>query len=421
MNSRMFSVLLIALAACSQFKEFDGEADATEASVSEDAPLSETVVADAAGNDTAEDGASADAATDAADPCSAACGIGAVCVDGGCDRVTDISSVSQHTCALRSGGHVVCWGSNNSFQLGHQGPGLPIAGVDDATNIATGSYFSCFRRTGGGVGCVGSITAVTATDSQVAGITDAVEVAGGAGYACVRHSTGAVSCWGDNLYGQIGDGTVENVRRAPVASLGIVDADMIALGWMVSCARRRSGQLLCWGYPSLGDGAPAHSVPMPTVVAGVTDVHGLCLGRQHVCVLHSDGTVDCWGSSSNGQLGTGTAGTTINTPVRLPGVTDAVEVSCGGRHTCVRTRSGQVLCTGSNNNGQIGDGTNVDRSTLVPVTGVTGAIRVAAADDHTCALLGSGQVFCWGANEYGQLGDGRTIDSAVPVRVVGLP
>ena len=47
--------------------------------------------------------------------------------------------------------------------------------------------------------------------------------------------------------------------------------------------------------------------------------------------------------------------------------------------------------------------------------------RLAAGVDHTCALRSGGRVMCWGSNQRGQLGDGTTAQALAPLAVLDLP
>lgn len=147
----------------------------------------------------------------------------------------------------------------------------------------------------------------------------------------------------------------------------------------------------------------------------------LATGWNHTCVITSKGGVMCWGSNDNGQLGDGSR-TERTRPVSVKNLTvPAVAVTAGWGHTCILTEEGGVKCWGRNKYGELGDGTNQRSSEPVDVSGLaSGVVAIAAGDDHTCAVNAQGGVKCWGYNNFGQLGDGTTETRNVPVDIPRL-
>jgi alpha-tubulin suppressor-like RCC1 family protein len=144
-------------------------------------------------------------------------------------------------------------------------------------------------------------------------------------------------------------------------------------------------------------------------------------GRYHNCALQTSGSVLCWGTNEAGQLGDGTLTDKPN-PVAVLGLTNAVAVSAGGQYACALKTTGSVVCWGSNQYGELGDGTLVGKSAPVAVSGLTDAIALSAGDTHACALRASGAVACWGTNGLvGQLGNATAgATQSRPVSVIGL-
>jgi alpha-tubulin suppressor-like RCC1 family protein len=141
-------------------------------------------------------------------------------------------------------------------------------------------------------------------------------------------------------------------------------------------------------------------------------------GSFHSCAVVSDG-IRCWGYNGNGRLGNNT-NTQSTTAVPVFGNPAALQVAAGVDHSCAVLSGGVVKCWGHNGFGQLGsDTTNTaapspagERWAPTDVTGIDGnaasALAISAGEYFTCALMGNpaGQVWCWGRNEQGQLGRG---------------
>ena len=241
----------------------------------------------------------------------------------------------------------------------------------------------------------------------------------------------AVWCWGRNQARQLGDGTLES-RPRPVRALSFVRAAAVAAGYAHTCAisvvqpatatvAAAGGKIWCWGNNedlqlglALGSGvAPISDGEDPVIVPGLPDeAVELVAGWSHTCARFVDRSVWCWGKNTVGQLGRGTTDPDGQLAQRVDGLGDVVQLAARGDATCARERSGTVHCWGGNDSFQLGDGTNVDRSTPTPVVNVA-ARWITMGVYHACAVTTAGQYTCWGDNSAGELGDGTTNDRMV--------
>lgn len=71
------------------------------------------------------------------------------------------------------------------------------------------------------------------------------------------------------------------------------------------CAIMTDATLRCWGpmFFARGDGEAKHEdLREPVAIDGITDVVALAEGSGHTCVTRTDGEVLCWGSNAQGQV-----------------------------------------------------------------------------------------------------------------------
>ncbi|EPS97820.1 hypothetical protein FOMPIDRAFT_1127748 [Fomitopsis schrenkii] len=144
------------------------------------------------------------------------------------------------------------------------------------------------------------------------------------------------------------------------------------------------------------------------------------LGNRHTAFLHSSAKVSGIGSNKKSQL------------ALLDSIEGARGVACTWNGTYVLTRCGsedQVVATGSNSHGQLGQATaepcgDLRRVDFPSSTGPRRILKLACGSEHVLCLVeaidGEGtrrEVWGWGWNEHGNLGTGATEDVHAPLRI----
>jgi alpha-tubulin suppressor-like RCC1 family protein len=149
-------------------------------------------------------------------------------------------------------------------------------------------------------------------------------------------------------------------------------------------------------------------------LTGIVELEAAKIYNAHACARNANQVV-CWGSNPNGQLGPGiVVGTFSSTPVVVTGLPGNVQqLAVANAHTCALATGGGIYCWGANANGELGNNSTTSSATpqFVSITAATDMI--AAGSSFTCANTYAG-VRCWGLNSSGQLGDGTTTTKLTP-------
>jgi alpha-tubulin suppressor-like RCC1 family protein len=222
--------------------------------------------------------------------------------------------------------------------------------------------------------------------------------------------------WGSNLWGQLGNGSLGD-SRVPVSVIrtgGLAGKCVVTVG-----AAEDFGIALCAdGAVASWSDARGGGVPVLTQLSGA--------GAGTSVIAISSANRDCLALLSDGTLWMGPYGTFSQTAVD-PGVLagkSVVAISKGGQHCLALCSDGTIAAWGTNDAGQLGDGTNF--STTVPVAVKSASmygktvIAVSTGVTHSMALCSDGTLFTWGDNGEGQLGNNTTTNSNVPVLVSGM-
>jgi hypothetical protein len=141
--------------------------------------------------------------------------------------------------------------------------------------------------------------------------------------------------------------------------------------------------------------------------------------------LKNDGSVVAWGQASTnatfcGQAGVRTSSFALIDISPIQGLERISQIEPGDGHTLFVDADGKLHACGTNNAGQLGDGTLVNPSTEAPkiahVAGLPPVVAAAAGSAISAAIGVDGSVWIWGKTT--DLVPGAASKSTTPVRVV---
>jgi alpha-tubulin suppressor-like RCC1 family protein len=311
------------------------------------------------------------------------------------DKVMQIASGFNFSMALQEDGSVWSWGINDVGQLGN----------GDTQEETTPVWHSSLK--------------------------DVSAISAGKSHAAALQKDGTVYTWGDNSFGQLGVPANENVRKdyhvIPDQVADLKNINSIGMGLDFSFAVNQDGTLSAWGnnlFGQLGDGtttpqfvpvlakqfnASLSPPPIPgkgqVLISSIKPVP-VAAGDASVLAIKND-RLFVWGENGFGQLGNGSS-TSRLTPESIDAVPNLTAVAAGTSHSLAITKDGALWSAGLNYFGQLGDGSMENRSEWKQVSSIINAVAADAGNSHSIVLLNNGTVWTFGDNTYGQLGDDST-------------
>lgn len=308
--------------------------------------------------------------------------------------VTSVQAGTDVTIALADG-NVYSWGDNRYGALGVSDIAFSLVPIAVNTGALSGL----------------TITKISCTRNSVAAIA----------------SNGRLIMWGNNMYGNLGDGTLEtrsNPAYVPYFVFGRAVAD-VSSGETTTIAATVQGQVYTWGYNEgglLGIPALLGISTYPVFMSNTTELIDkffvkVAMGNLVASALTSGGELYTWGTNGKGgNLGINSNSFQIFYEPQLvatnnmPGLVTSM---CISDNNAAAIANGKIYTWGKGSTLWNGVDDTFDRY-LPTLINMTGALQGLTVESISCgsnivavATDGVRKVFVgWGANAEGALGTG---------------
>ena len=344
-----------------------------------------------------------------------------------------VSAADKTSYAIKSDGTLWAWGYNGTGQVGdgtttQRNAPVQVGVATNWVTISGGYGHAIALKSDGTIWTWGSNTygqigdgTTTQRNSpvQVGVATNYTQIVAGNSWCSVLRSDGTLWAWGDNGGGSLGDGTTIQ-RNSPVQIGTSTDWANIQASDFTSLGLKSDGTYWAWGdntFGSFGDGTVTASLS-PAQVGIENDWVSFEGGGFFAMGQKSNGTIRTWGRNNFGQIGNGTITAQENNQIAISVASNGwLALASGWKHTLAVKENGTLWAWGRNSLGQLGDGTNTQRTSPVQIGTGTTWVSVAGGYTSSYAIKSDGTLWSWGENTYGQLGDGTVVSHNVPVQV----
>ena len=327
-----------------------------------------------------------------------------------------LSGGYAHSMVVDSQGGLWSFGYNISGQLGDgtwDNRLSPVPIMNQVTSVAAGTAHSVVLKTDGSVWTFGQNSSGelgdgTNTDrnTPIPVFTGASAVAAGNDFTVVLKTDGTLWTWGGNTQGQLGNGANSNSSTPVLVMTGVT---AISTGFQHTLALRSNGTLWAFGiidHGALGEG-PEYKSNIPVqILSGVVSIEA---GGYHTLAEMTNGNLLSVGLNSYGQLGDGTT-TNQTGPISVFYEDNVLLLSAGSEHSLILSEEGNLYAFGQ---------WVVNNQLTTPTYIQTGVLAIGTGDKHSLFITDDGSLWAIGSNNFGQLGDGTATTRLAPVVVPG--
>lgn len=256
---------------------------------------------------------------------------------------------------------------------------------------------------------------------QIGALTNWSKVRVGQGQTLAIKTDGTLWAWGRNNDGALG--LNDTIGRSSPVQVGSNTWSDISAGLFVSFGITTTGELYAWGNPqndrgNLGTGDNI-SQSSPTQVGALTTWEKVLGGQYGTMAKKTDGTLWVWGDNRQGQVGDNTL-IARSSPVQLGALTTWTnQFGTWGYNAAGAIKNDGTMWTwGRNSNGALGQNNNINQSSPVQVGSETYWSQMCALyAEGFVALTTDGKLYSWGLNNNGQLGQGDTVSRSSPTQI----
>ena len=248
----------------------------------------------------------------------------------------------------------------------------------------------------------------------------------GSTHGVILAADGSLWAWGENNNGWSVMGLGNITNQTSLRRIGDeTDWVSIAVGWHHNLALKSDGTLWGWGeniYGQVGDGTSGRgNAERITPVASVpgNDWKQVAVGGSHSVALKKDGTLWGWGNNWAGQLGIGTFSPEETNAVQVGSATNWVRVWAGLLETVAQKSDGSLWYWGDNPNPattQIGP-TSSNICNPMRVSADTNWVDVGFGPWTVLAIKSDGTLWSWGRQAYAFTGVENQSLCAAPIQV----